>query len=328
MDLLKKFNEVNGDPKHFETWMKQSCRAYSNHTKNAYVMMKKICDDKKCLMIYQSYSSSRSIFSFGLFYIWDCRHSAPILHHPNNSAIFYHSHASTKIENDACNLIPNGAELIPFVNEHKQRAVELSFSKMCESANRKVLELQEELGEMQRMSAKVEALSRLSSYERKFEIFEESLIHIQQAILTTETKIHKINSTHQSLMRITRQINDRSKRQNEFNEKAITANARRLARLQMNLNKITKEMFNQKLDIDELKSTPEQNYDQLKIDFAAMLDKQLNVASQKLEQQTNQIGRMNVIFCVLILMVSGLFPNESSFDAIWNRIFLIFATKD
>lgn len=304
--------------------MKQSCRAYSNHSKCVYSVLKKIRDDHEtCRQTPQNLNSSinsKIITSFGLFCIdasmFVFRQSFTLLHHPNNKIVYFHSNAPKKIANEACNLIPNtsDSELIPFIGERKQKQTEFSngaqrsiefrnqFGKICDSANNKMAELQEELNKMQRFSFKFESLAN----------FEENFDRIQKSIWITEAKVQKITSTHDSLMRITRQINERSKRQNEFNEKAIALNGRRLGRLQCNLNRIAKEMLRQKCDIDALKSSPEYDYDQFKNDFEFSLDARLNAVAAKLEQRTNRVEKINLTFYVLILIVLGLQPIKNA----------------
>lgn len=248
-----------------------------------------------------------------------------LLHQSNLSMVYFHSQTtSAKIDdnnnNNDCNLISTDSaepcdeyemifkskedEIKWERNKHAMQ-IQQKFREIRETANKRMIELQEEFGKMQRISFEFECLTELSSYDEKFTSLEESLAQLQKAISFSDTKFHKMSLGHQNLMRVAKEINQRSKQQSEFNDETVAMNSRHLTRLQLKLNNITKELMKQSIIFDEWKSALEQNNDQLKKDIDVMLHQRLEGVMDNLNRQQSEISFYHITLCGLVLIFIG-----------------------
>lgn len=305
---------VNNDRRNFKNWLKQSCHAYSNHTKNILLAMERIGNDKNPKILLNPQAENLDLLcSYGFFICeingifhqnFVLRQHMKLLHHP------FHTRASNTFEG---NLIPdiNGAELLysPKRNtNYKSRAVSKKnsseklrkkFDKLCGSADEKMIDLHKEFGNIRSIGNEFGMLA--SAYEEKIPILEKDLTHVRKMVGTFKKDMQNMDSTQQSLKRVIWKMSSQSKRQNDFNEKVNTMNARRLVHVNKKLNEVTKEMLNQKLAIQELTLVMKQNSDRLQKDFEYMFDAQQNGLAAELDKQMNQIHKTRVVFLVLLL---------------------------
>lgn len=271
----------------------------------------------------------------GMVSIWIFQRKTTLLHHPNASMVYFHSQTtSTKIDEDNnydCNLIshdsgaqpcdkyemifePKGDEMKCERNKHAMQ-IQHEFRAIRDRANKRIFELQEEFGKMQRISFEFECLAELSSYDERFASLIKGLAQLQKAILVSDKKFHKVSLGHQHLLQVAEEINQRTKKQSEFfKDETVAMNSRHLSRLQLKLNTITKKLIKQGHVLDEWKSAPEQNYQQLKKDFDVMLDQSLGGVKDDL----NRHIQYNVILSGLVLVLIG----SVSFDRIisWFKL--------
>lgn len=276
--------------------------------------------------MFEFQKTALTCISPGMVSIWIFKRKTTLLHHPNLSMVFFHSQTtSATIDDDNnnydCNLIHSptdlGAESCdeyeticePKGDEIKRKRnkdamhIQQQFREIRDSANKRMFELQEEFGKMQRISFEFECLTELSSYDDKFTSLEESLAQLQKAISVSDTKFHKVNLGHQNLMRIAKEINQRSKQQREFNDENVDIHSRHFTGLQLKLNSITKELLQQSIVLDELKSVPEQNCNKLKKDFDVMLDQHMFGVKDDLNRQRGDILFYHITLCGLVLVL-------------------------
>lgn len=275
--------------------------------------------------MYEFPKTALTCISPGMLSIWDFQRKMTLLHHPKSSMVYFHSQTqSPKIDDDNnydCNLIsidsgaqpcdeyetifePKEDEIKCERNKHASQ-MQQQFREIRDTANKRMIELQEDFGKMQRISFEFECLTELSSYDEKFASLEESLAQLQKAISASDTKFHKMSLGQQNLMRVAREINQRSKLQSECNDETVAMNSRHLTRLQLKLNNITKELMKQSIVLDEWKSAPEQSCDQLKTDFAVMLDQRLDGVKDNLYKQRCDNLYYHLTLCGLVLVLIG-----------------------
>lgn len=172
-----------------------------------------------------------------------------------------------------------------------QRVVKLQdqFNSMQDTVNTKIVELQSELGKMQRMSYE------FFSSEEKLSTFEQNLDRFQKTVDFTEAKIHDIDTNNHKMHRMIRDIDKAAKRQYESNGKAIDAIAMRLNRCEVKLDRLVR-----KIDLGEIKLNG-RDYEQLKGDIGNMLlnDERLNRISSDMQMMKNMI--YFIVFLVILI---------------------------
>lgn len=314
--------QVKDNSRHIQSWLSQS-----NHIQSHHISKRVPLTIQSTKRMSEFQKTALTCISPGIVSIWIFQRKTPLLHHPNSSKVYFYSQTtSAKIDDDNnnydCNLIsidsgahssdeyktiiePNRDEINCERNKHAMQ-IQQQLREICDTSNKRMFELQQEFGKMQRISFEFECLTELSSYDEKFTSLEECLAQLQKAILVSDTKLHKVNLRHQNLMRVAREINQRSKQQSKFNDETVAMNLRHLTRLQLKLNNITKELMKQRLIFDELKSGPEQTNDQLKQDFDIMLDQRLKGITDDLNRQRSDIFFYHITLCGLVLALFGL----------------------
>lgn len=304
----------------------QSCLDQQNPIQSHHMSKRVPLTIQSTKTMYEFQKTALTCISPGMLFIRNFQRKMTLLHHPNSSMAYFHSQTqSPEIDDDNnnydCNLISTDSGAQPCDEyetifeakedemkcERNKQALQIQqqFREIRDTANKRMFELQEDFGKMQRISFEFECLTELSSYDEKFASLAESLAQLQKAISASDTKFHKMSLGQQNLMRVAREINQRSKLQSEYNDEIVATNSRHLTRLQLKLNNITKELMKQSIVLDEWKSAPEQSYDQLKADFVVMLDQRLDGVKDNLYKQRCDNFYYHLTLCGLVLVLIG-----------------------
>lgn len=330
-DLLKQYEKLDKDPNRFIHWMKKQCQANTGHAKKTFAVVNGFISGEKDALIgkperqnnipivssdtLKKYSistpkmllqSSKNVQHANL----NDKNIKPVkllptIKKPNSCAqptlILKDTSIEPKNENskplDKNSDNEDGSK--DALNQHLIK-LRQQFSNMQNSANRKMLELQSELGKMQHMSHEFDVLAEFLTSEEKLSIFEQNLDRLQKTVHLTEEKLSEINTNNQKMGRMIRQINDTAKRQHDNNDKAINAIGDRLARWETKLDRVARKLSNQKIDVEEFKMDKDY-YGQMKGDIEHMLTERLA------ELSTDMDKMKNVVLCIISLVVLKMF---------------------
>lgn len=237
------------------------------------------------------------------------------VYHPNSDSVM----KSVARGHDSPNEDNDGAKAA--LNQHLSK-LRGQFSDMHDSANQKMLELQSELGKMQHMSHEFDVLAEFLTSDEKLSIFEQNLDRLQKTVRLTEDKIHEINTNNQKMGRMIRQINETANRQHDNNERAIVAIGQRLERWELKLDRVTRKITNQKIDVNDAKVNKIGDLGQLKEDIE-------NVLNSRLAEVSNDMGNMkNVVICIISLIILKMFVFDLFKDDINDKLTQLTTTEE
>lgn len=205
----------------------------------------------------------------------------------------------------------SGVDEKDVTNQHLLKLRE-HFTTIHNSANHKMLELQSELKKMDGMANEFDILVEFlsSNPNEKLSTFEQHLERLQKTIELAEDKMQAINTNNQKLNRMIQQINENAKTQNECNEKAMNAIELRIESWESALNRMDKNISNQKISIAALK-TKSGDYGQLKVDIEGILNRRLDELNTNMELMKNIVAGIIAFVIMKMVLFDLIFKNES-----------------
>lgn len=279
-DLLKQYEKLDKDPLLFMHWMKKQCQANSGHAKKTFDVVKDLNPSEKDVQAKKSLTANASSLLIKNPHS-KCKSLAVISSQSTPYSTAPESKAIISIEKPKVITVNSTKENNKKetggkdgLNQHLVKLRE-QFTTMHDIANKKMLELQLELTKMQHMSHEFDVLAEFLSSEEKLSSFEQKLDRLQKTVLFTEGKLKEINTNNNKMGEMIRQINETAKMQHKSNEKAINAIGARLTRWESKLDRVAKQMCEQKIDFNDLKSNGD-DYGQLKNDIETMLNNRMN----------------------------------------------------
>lgn len=292
-DLLKQYEKLDKDPLLFVHWMKTQCQANTGHARKAFDVVKCFTSEGKGLQKQQFDQKNKINSGKPLLLGSNSAASMPSQSTAYSTATVIKPHTlvvQPKDINDSKDVDGKDA-----LNQHLVK-LRKQFTNMHGIANKKMLELQSELGKMQHMSHEFDVLAEFLSSEEKLSIFEQNLDRLQKTVHLTEEKLHEINENNQKMGSMISQINDTAKLQHDSNQTAISKIEEQLARWEIKLDRAARKMSIQKVDVNESKANGS-DYFQLKDDIENMLNGRLDELSQNME------WIKNVVFGMIALLV-------------------------
>lgn len=277
--------------------MKTQCQANTGHARKAFDVVKCFTSDEKGIRKQQLDPKDKINSGKPILLGTNSAASIPSQSTPYSTAPVVKPETIVTQPNDTIEGKDVGGK--DALNQHLVK-LRKQFTSMHDITNKKMFELQSELGKMQYMSHEFDVLAEFLSSGEKLSIFEQNLDRLQKTVHLTEEKLHEINANNHKMDRMIRQINDTAKMQHDNNQQAINTIEERLARweikLETKLDRAARKMSNQKIDFSELKANGN-DYGQLKDDIENMLNGRLDELSQNMEWMKN------VIFGMIALLV-------------------------
>lgn len=341
--MLKQYEKLNKDPHRFMFWMKAKCQANAGHARKTCDIVKSVDFDRlPSQLIKKNQDQPQQLHDN------DQQHkfikSPPLLMLPMPKKPIVDTDANRKTSIKPNNFPAQVLPVQPTPTEPKakqtvvgpkivsmksvdagkeknddgkiainQRFIKLKnqFKSVHDTANTKMVELQSELGKMQRISSEFNVLAEFFSSEEKLSTIEQNLDRLQKTVDSTEAKIHDINTNNHKMRRMIRDINEAAKRQHQSNGKAIDGIAKRLIRWEV---KLDRKMSNHKIDLGEIKLKGS-DYEQLKGDIDNMLlnNERLNGISADMQMMKNVI--FSIVFLVMLKTIVFDFMQKDFFVA-------------
>lgn len=300
-------------------WMKEQCKANSGHARKAYEILKAInlnrmshatapTDQLKIAPLLLLPSPEKPV-GFNSNQKFASIKSIDLPSKPARLAIQAEPNAvvASKLNLVRSNAL-NKQQTIHENDAFNQRLYKLKnqLNRVHDTTNRKMIELQSELGKVQKMSHEFNVLAECMVSQEKWLSIDENLNRLQKTIRLTEQKVHQIHTNSHKVRQIIEEISEAAQKQSNSNEKAVIAIGERLTRWELKMDRLTHKISNHKFDSTGRK-LPGTDYEQLKGDIENMLNGRLNGLSTDIEMMKN------VMFGIVVLVIFKAFVFELIF---------------
>lgn len=289
--------------------MIQSCRAYSNHAKQAYRVVKQLNDAQEQNGQHATFSPPRNQ-QWTAFNFKTIRTSSDF---SQLSKMFYHlqttpANALTEYKKQVdYELIPLQREETPKRKDNSDDTMNLHLGKMkkqflrtFEVANSKMSELQSELGKMQRISYEFDVLAKFLSSDEKLSGFERDVTRMRKKVRQIEKNVNDLSANNQQVVNVIKGLSESGEQHRAFHNKSIENISVRLSRLEVKLNALAKQMPEQN---KQYMSNMSNDYCQFKTDMEHILDERMQEVMFKIENNSVRITPRSLVLIVFLVAV-------------------------